>query len=29
MRDYTRFYIYGQWVEPAEPRPHDVINPAT
>jgi aldehyde dehydrogenase (NAD+) len=29
MRDYTRFYIDGQWVEPAEPRPHDVINPAT
>jgi len=29
MRDYIRFYIDGQWVDPAEPRPLDVINPAT
>ncbi|KGE02883.1 aldehyde dehydrogenase family protein [Pseudohaliea rubra] len=29
MRDYTRFYIDGQWVDPAEPRPLEVINPAT
>jgi len=25
----TSFYIDGQWVTPAEPRPFDVINPAT
>jgi acyl-CoA reductase-like NAD-dependent aldehyde dehydrogenase len=29
MRDYTRFYIDGKWVEPAAPRKLDVINPAT
>ena len=29
MRDYTRFYIDGQWAEPAAPRTLDVINPAT
>jgi aldehyde dehydrogenase (NAD+) len=29
MRDYTHFYINGQWVEPAVARPLDVINPAT
>ncbi|WP_156255116.1 aldehyde dehydrogenase family protein [Sandarakinorhabdus oryzae] len=29
MRDYTKFYIDGQWVEPATPNPLDVINPAT
>ena len=29
MRDYTRFYIDGAWVEPAQPRTLDVINPAT
>ncbi|WP_353215996.1 aldehyde dehydrogenase family protein [Sandarakinorhabdus sp.] len=29
MRDYTKFYIGGQWVEPAAPNPIDVINPAT
>ncbi|RPI15992.1 MAG: aldehyde dehydrogenase family protein [Lysobacterales bacterium] len=29
MRDYTRFYIDGAWVAPAESRPLDVINPAT
>jgi len=29
MRDYTRFYINGEWVEPALPKTLDVINPAT
>jgi len=29
MRDYTKFYIDGRWVEPAAPRALDVINPAT
>jgi aldehyde dehydrogenase (NAD+) len=29
MRDYTKFYIDGQWVEPAVANPLDVINPAT
>lgn len=29
MRDYTKFYIDGQWVEPATANPLDVINPAT
>ncbi len=29
MREYTRFYIDGQWVEPAEMKTLDVINPAT
>ncbi|MFN2328772.1 MAG: aldehyde dehydrogenase family protein [Chromatocurvus sp.] len=29
MRDYTQFYIDGQWVDPASPNPFDVINPAT
>jgi aldehyde dehydrogenase (NAD+) len=29
MSDYTRFYINGEWVAPVEPRPFDVINPAT
>ena len=29
MRDYTKFYIGGQWVEPATPNLLDVINPAT
>jgi aldehyde dehydrogenase (NAD+) len=29
MRDYTKFYIGGEWVEPATPNPLDVINPAT
>jgi aldehyde dehydrogenase (NAD+) len=28
MRDYLKFYIGGQWVEPAEPKTLDVINPA-
>ena len=28
MRDYTRFYINGEWVEPAAPKTLDVINPA-
>lgn len=29
MRDYLQFYINGQWVDPAEPNPLDVIDPAT
>jgi aldehyde dehydrogenase (NAD+) len=29
MRNYTKFYIDGQWVNPAVPKSLDVINPAT
>ena len=29
MTDFTQFYINGEWVAPIEPRPYDVINPAT
>jgi aldehyde dehydrogenase (NAD+) len=29
MREYTKFYIDGQWVDPVEPRTGEVINPAT
>jgi aldehyde dehydrogenase (NAD+) len=29
MREYLKFYINGAWVDPASPRTHDVINPAT
>jgi aldehyde dehydrogenase (NAD+) len=29
MREYTQFYINGEWVEPTEPNSFDVINPAT
>jgi aldehyde dehydrogenase (NAD+) len=29
MTDFTKFYINGEWVAPIEPRPFDVINPAT
>ncbi|THD81878.1 MAG: aldehyde dehydrogenase family protein [Phenylobacterium sp.] len=29
MREYLKFYIDGQWVEPAEKKTLDVINPAT
>ena len=28
MREYTKFYIDGAWVDPAEPKTLDVINPA-
>ncbi len=28
MRDYTKFYINGEWVEPASPSTLDVVNPA-
>jgi aldehyde dehydrogenase (NAD+) len=28
MREYARFYINGEWVEPAAPKTLDVINPA-
>jgi len=29
MRDMLKFYIDGEWVDPAVPNPVDVINPAT
>jgi aldehyde dehydrogenase (NAD+) len=29
MRNYTQFYINGQWVDPVTPHEFDVINPAT
>ena len=29
MREYLKFYIDGQWVDPVEPRRLDVENPAT
>ena len=29
MREYLRFYINGQWVDPVDLRPIDVENPAT
>ena len=29
MRDYLKFYIDGQWVDPVVPKTLDVINPAT
>jgi aldehyde dehydrogenase (NAD+) len=29
MREMLKFYIDGEWVEPSEPNPFDVINPAT
>jgi aldehyde dehydrogenase (NAD+) len=29
MRDYLKFYIDGQWVDPVTPKTMDVINPAT
>ncbi|HVZ99858.1 MAG TPA: aldehyde dehydrogenase family protein [Caulobacterales bacterium] len=29
MREQLNFYIDGQWVAPAAPRAHEVINPAT
>ena len=29
MREYLKFYIDGQWVDPAEPKTLDVENPAT
>jgi aldehyde dehydrogenase (NAD+) len=28
MRDYLKFYIGGEWVEPAQPKTLEVINPA-
>lgn len=28
MKDYLKFYINGQWVDPAQPKTLDVINPA-
>lgn len=28
MREYMQFYINGQWVDPAEPKPFDVIDPS-
>lgn len=29
MRDYLKFYIDGEWVDPVEPRSLDVVNPAS
>jgi aldehyde dehydrogenase (NAD+) len=29
MREYKQFYINGEWVDPVQPRDHDVIDPAT
>ncbi|OBK35549.1 aldehyde dehydrogenase [Mycobacterium sp. 1245111.1] len=29
MREYLKFYIDGQWVDPLRPNPFDVENPAT
>src|SRR5262249_36095906 len=29
MREYVKFYIDGKWVDPIEPRPLNVVNPAT
>jgi aldehyde dehydrogenase (NAD+) len=29
MRDYRKFYINGQWVDPVEPKEQPVMNPAT
>ena len=29
MREYLKFYIDGKWVDPAEPKTANVINPAT
>jgi len=29
MREHLKFYIDGQWVDPAEPATIDVVNPAT
>ena len=29
MREHLKFYIDGAWVDPVQPRAHDVINPAT
>ncbi len=29
MRNYTQFYIDGQWVDPVTPKTAEVINPAT
>ena len=29
MREYTQFYINGEWVDPTAPNSFDVINPAT
>ena len=28
MRNYTKFYIDGEWVDPVTPKTLDVINPA-
>ena len=29
MREYLKFYIDGQWVDPVTPKTLDVIYPAT
>ena len=29
MRDYTQFYINGQWVDPVTPKTLEVLDPST
>ena len=29
MREYLKFYIDGQWVDPVTPKTAEIINPAT
>ena len=29
MREYTQFYINGQWVDPITPKTLDVLDPST
>jgi aldehyde dehydrogenase (NAD+) len=29
MREYLKFYIDGKWVDPVQPKTHNVVNPAT
>ena len=29
MREYLKFYIDGEWVDPVEPNTVDIENPAT
>ena len=29
MREYTKFYINGQWVDPATPSTMEVLDPST
>ena len=29
MREYTKFYINGQWVDPVAPKTLEVLDPST